>query len=146
MKFNKDKRKVLHLDCGNPKHRYRLGGGWLESSPDEKDLGMLVDERFNISQQCALAAQKANCILGCIKRSLTSRSRDLILLLYSAVVKPHLRPVPGPPAQEGHGFVGAGPEEGHEDDLRAGAPPLQGQAERAGALQIGEGSKQPSST
>ena len=32
-------------------------------------------------------------------------------------------------------MVGAGPEEGHEDDQRAGAPPLQGQAERAGALQ-----------
>ena len=90
MKFNKDKRKVLHLDCGNPKHRYRLGGGWLESSPDEKDLGMLVDERFNISQQCALAAQKANHILGCIKRSVTRRLREVILPLYSALLRPHL--------------------------------------------------------
>ena len=49
-----------------------------------------------------------------------------------------LRPVLGPPA-EGHGAVGADSEEGHEDDQRAGGPPLWGQAERAGASQPGEG-------
>ena len=42
------------------------------------------------------------------------------------------------PNRRGHGIVGAGPEEGHENDQRAGAPPLQRQAERAGAFQPGE--------
>ena len=91
MKFNKAKCKILHMDQENLKHKYRLGNEWIESSPEEKDLGVLVDGKLTISQQCALTAQKANRVLGCTQSSVGSRARKRIVPLYSILVTPPLQ-------------------------------------------------------
>uniref|UniRef100_A0A803TJS6 Reverse transcriptase domain-containing protein n=1 Tax=Anolis carolinensis TaxID=28377 RepID=A0A803TJS6_ANOCA len=90
MKFNRDKCKILHFGRKNGMQRYRMGDAWLNNHTCEKDLAVLVDNKLNMSQQCDAAAKKANGILACINRSIVSRSREVMLPLYSALVRPHL--------------------------------------------------------
>jgi len=84
-------------------------------------LWTLVDEKLDMTWQCALAAHSTNHILGCITRSVASSLREVILPLYSALTETQ----PGvlclavePSAEERHVPLGAGPEEGHKNDLR----------------------------
>lgn len=58
MNFNRTRCKILHLGWGTPKDRYRLDGGWSDSDSGDK---------LSLTQQCVLAAPKANHTLGCIK-------------------------------------------------------------------------------
>jgi len=72
VRFDKASCEVLHVDQGNPKHKHRLGGERTETSPVEKDVGVLVDQELGMTRQCALAAPKANRALGCIPSSVGS--------------------------------------------------------------------------
>jgi len=124
MRFNKAKYKVLHMSWGNPEPKYRLGGEWIESSHEEKDLGMLVDEKLNMTRQCAHKGQP-HPGLDQKQRGQQGEGGDSAPPLCSGESPPGvLCPCLEPSAQERHGAVGAGPEEGHNNDQRAGAPLL----------------------
>jgi len=90
MRFHKSKCRVLHLHRNIHMHQYRLGDDWMERSSAERGLRVLVDNRLAMSYQCALVAKKASVILECIKKSMASRSKGVILPLYCALVRPHL--------------------------------------------------------
>jgi len=90
MRFNNAQCRVFPLGQGNFRYMYSLREELLESRPAEKDLGVLVDEKRNVSQQCALAAQTANITLSCNKRGMANKARKMTVPLCSALVRPHL--------------------------------------------------------
>ena len=83
-------------------------------------------EKLDMSKQYALAAQKANCILGCIKRGMARREREVIAPLYSTLMKPHLEyciHVWGPQNMKVTKLWSRS-RGGHKDDQRADHPLL----------------------
>ena len=67
-----------------------MNGQLLMAVSDARDLGISVTDNCLPSNQCALAAKKANQILGQINRSFSCKTKDVMLQVYKVFVRPHL--------------------------------------------------------
>ena len=96
LEFNTSKCSVLHFGSNNLRHQYSmsdpnsLASLVLKTSPEERDLGVLIDEQLKFHGHWQQAVSKANSSLGLLKRTITSRSRTVFLRLYKAIVRPVL--------------------------------------------------------
>ena len=90
MQFNVEKCVVMHMGRKNKQNEYMLGNKKLRKSIRERDLGIIVDSNCKFSEQCSEAVKSANRTLGMIKRNITYKSKDVIVRLYKALVRPKL--------------------------------------------------------
>ncbi|PKU45667.1 rna-directed dna polymerase from mobile element jockey- hypothetical protein [Limosa lapponica baueri] len=91
MRFNKAKCQVLHLSHNKAMQCHRPRETGLENCLVEKDVGVLVDSQLNMSQQCLQVVQAANNILASVRKSVANRTGEVIIPLYLALVRPHLK-------------------------------------------------------
>jgi hypothetical protein len=94
LRFNAKKCAVLHLGYYNQRRPYQMSSQGtqitLESTTCEKDLGVHIDPSLNFSKHCEKAANKANRMLGLIKRSFDYMDEDMLVKLFKGLVRPHL--------------------------------------------------------
>ena len=90
MELNLDKCFVMHLGTKNMKCQYTLNGVVLKEVEEERDLGVIIDNKLKYKKQCAKVAKKANQVLGMIKRNVVSRKKEVIIKLYKGLVRPLL--------------------------------------------------------
>jgi ribonucleases P/MRP protein subunit RPP40 len=90
MQFNTKKCKVMHSGMRNQRAVYQMGGHNLESTDEERDIGVMVSKNMKPSAQCAKAARTATTVLGQISRAFTYRDKKVFPALYQRYVRPHL--------------------------------------------------------
>ena len=90
MEFNVDKCKVMHLGNKNPKHTYTMGGENLAVTTEEKDLGVIFDEKLEFGKHIKVIVSRANRMLGMIRRGFTCLDQEIFKLLYPVLVRPLL--------------------------------------------------------
>ena len=91
LKFHPQKCKVLSVGNRNiEKNTYSLCSIDLEQTNREKDIGVIIDDHLSFEEHMNCKINKANSIMGLIRRTFTFLDEQTLLLLYKALVRPHL--------------------------------------------------------
>ena len=81
---------MLHLGRRNPRYEYNMGDRTLETATEEKDLGVIIDEKLKFDKHTEVQANKANKVLGLLRRSFETLDKETLVWLFKALVGPHL--------------------------------------------------------
>ena len=90
MFFNIDKCKVLHIGSNNVQAAYTMNGVQLASVEQEKDLGVVISNDLKPGKQVSEVIKTANKLIGFIGRTFEFKTKEIILTLYNALVRPYL--------------------------------------------------------
>ena len=90
MSFNVNKCKIMYLGYDNAKHEYSLNGTTLAETEEEKDLGILVDNKLKFSRHIRGIVARANRMIGLMKISFENMDKDMFLPLYNTLIRPLL--------------------------------------------------------
>ena len=90
MEFNVDKCKIMHLGSENPEHTYTMGGVNLAVTKEERDLGVLVDDKLKFENHIKGIVKKANRMIGLIKIGFACIDKVMFNNLYPVMVRPLL--------------------------------------------------------
>ena len=86
-----DKCKVLHISANdNPRNKYYLDGTELLSTESEKDLGFIMDEKFDFSEHIKASLAKANKMIAWVSRNVICKDKIIMATIYRCLVRPHL--------------------------------------------------------
>ena len=92
--FNVDKCKVLHIGKKNNKNSYTLllnnEERQIVTTREERDLGIIFDEALSFDAHIQHSINKANKMIGLIKRTFTCLDKNIFCQLYKSMVRPHL--------------------------------------------------------
>ncbi len=90
MRFNEAKCRVMHFGRNNPRYPYTMNGVRLETTEEEKDLGVLICSNLKVGKQCERAAKTGMSVLAQLLRAFTYRSKSTLPKLFQTYMRPHL--------------------------------------------------------
>ena len=88
--FRPGKCKCFHTGHRNDNAQYTMGGTILITTAKQKDLGLNISADMKVSEQCGIATAKGNQIIGLNRRNIVYKEKELLILLYKTIVRPHL--------------------------------------------------------